>query len=194
MKISNINSNINFGKTAVATCVVQEKTTKKEVPATIYKMDPLNESDVREIRYSKNTQCIRYGIDTERNNAPYGQREFYLVKANKNGEVIACAQTQHRYRVGNVPHQGLSTMLEEASENQKFNNGALPLVAYLAQRAADRYDNSIISITGTDEPTSLQKKLKFKETDTDGVFVLSKRRFTNYINKAKENAKLEILC
>lgn len=194
MKISSINSNINFGKTAVATCSVKEKSTKKAIPATIYKMDPLSESDVREIKYSKNTRCIQYEIDMERANAPYNKgREFYLLKADKTGEVIACAQTLHRYRNNDVQHPGLSTMLEETSENTKFQNGSLPLVGYIAQRAADRYDNSIISVTGTDEPATIQKKLRFKETKTDGVYALSKRRFENFINKAKQQTQLEII-
>ena len=77
MKIKKINTQINFGKIAVATCNVKEKTTKKETPATIYRMDPLNENDVREIRYSKNTHCLKYGIDHEIANAPYNRgREF----------------------------------------------------------------------------------------------------------------------
>ena len=194
MKITNINTTINFGKTPVATCIVKEVSTQKEVPATIFKMDPLNESDYREIKYSKFTNDIKYGVNEERDQAPYNHgREFYLVKANKNGEVIACAQTLHRFRTSDVPHQGLSTMLEEASENKKFDNGALPLVAYIAQRAIDRYDNSIISVTGTDEEPTIQKKLKFKETETQGVFALPQRRFTNFINRAKNEASLEII-
>lgn len=194
MKITNTNTNLNFGKTPVATCVVKEVSSQKEIPATIFQMDPLNESDYKEIKYSKFTRDIKYGVNMERDNAPYNRgREFYLVKADKNGEVIACAQTLHRFRTGNVPHQGLSTMLEEASENNKFDNGALPLVAYIAQRAIDRYDNSIISVTGTDEEPTIQKKLKFKETDTKGVFALSKRRFANFITRAKNEANLEFI-
>ncbi|MBQ8887522.1 MAG: hypothetical protein IJY61_07480 [Candidatus Gastranaerophilales bacterium] len=194
MKITKINTQLKFGKTAVATCNVKEKSTQKVLPATIYKMNPLEESDVREIRYSKNTHCLRYGIDIERENAPYNKgREFYLLKVDKTGEVVSCAQTLHRFRTDNIPHPGLSTMLEEASENAKFENGAQPLVAYIAQRASDRYDKSVISVTGTEEPATIQKKLKFKETETEGVYALSKRRFINFINRAKQENQLEVM-
>lgn len=194
MKINSINSQLNFGKTAVATCNVTKKDSKEIVPATIYKMDPNNEYDKKEIKYSKYTGCLEHAFNSEIENDRYGRsREFYLIKADENDEVIACAQTLHRYRTGNVEHQGLSTMVEEISENKKFKNGALPLFAYLAERADRRYDKSIISIVGTDEQPKIQKKLKLTETKINGVFALNKIHFEKLINKAKRKNQLEFL-
>ena len=196
MKVSNIYSTINFGKTAVATCNVKEKDSKKLISATIFQMDPLDEKDYKEIKFSKYTKDLQYGVETERENGTHNNRgrEFYLVKANKNGEVVACAQTLHRYRANNASFPGLSTMVEEISENYKFDNPALPLMGYITQIANERYDKSIISIVGTDESPRIQKKLKLKETENEGVFVLSKRRFDNFIKKAQEKSQLEFLA
>lgn len=194
MKINSISSQFNFGKTAVATCNVTKKEKKETLPATLYKMDPSNWDDQKEVFFSKNTGCIKYAFDREAENQRYGKgREFYLLKADNNQEVIACAQTLHKFRAGDVQHQGLTTMVEEINENPKYKNGALPLFAYIAHRANDRFDKSVISVTGTDELPKLQKKLKLTETKTDGVFALSKRRFENFINRAKKENQLEII-
>lgn len=194
MKINSINSQFNFGKTAVATCNVTKKGSKETIPATLYKMDPNNWNDKKEVYYSRNTGCIKYGFELEGEKGRYGKsREFYLLKSDKNEEVVACAQTLHRYRAGDVQHQGLSTMVEEINENPKYKNAALPLFAYIAQRADERYDRSVISLVGTDEQPKIQKKLKLTETKTNGVFALSKRRFENFINKAKKENQLEFL-
>ena len=58
MKINNIISNINFGKTPVMKCCIKSKDTKEPHLATIYQLDAKNNKDLSEVFYSKQAICL----------------------------------------------------------------------------------------------------------------------------------------
>ena len=142
MRIAQSTFNPAFGKQAVMTCVVKDKATGTPHNATLYKLDPKNEQDQRDVYFSKQAFCMSKDFEDGKTN-PISCREFYMLQNDKTKEVISCAQTLHRCRRPKFTHPGLYTMIEEANSNYKYKNGEEPLYAYIAKRAGERYDSKL---------------------------------------------------
>ena len=190
MKIAKINSNQNFGKTALLSCQIKQEENKEKVNATLYKMDPHNPKDINDVKYSKQTRCI-YRDFVAALEQRQQNREFYLLQNDKTGEVISCAQTSHHYRPANAQNEGFSTLIEEMNENKKYINASEPLLAYIAKHAAERYDSTVYTAFTTDEIPSL-KRAKFTQTKL-GEFFIPEKRYYVLIDQAEKHSQIEFL-
>lgn len=190
MKITKINSQQSFGKTALLYCQIKQESNKEKVSATLYKMDPNNKKDIDDVKYSKQTRCI-YSDFLNEAGQRYPHREFYLLQNDKTGEVISCAQTSHHYRPANAKNEGFSTLIEEMNENRKYINGAEPMLAYIAKHAEERYDSTVYTAFRLEEVPSL-KRAKFTETKL-GEFYLPQKRYNVLIDQAEKRSQIEFL-
>lgn len=183
---------ISFGKTPVMTCTVKGKGSRVKQNATLYKMDTKNDSDCKEILYSKNAKCMLAGLEKDMS-SQYPVYNYYLLKNDKTQEVISCAQTSRHYRTGNAKYQGLSTQIEEMAENNKYANGAEPLFAYLAKNSGEFSDECILTAFDQDEITSSLKRSKFSQLKT-GEWVLPKKRYQALIEQAEKREDVNFIA
>ncbi len=181
-------SNISFGKTAILTCQVKNRETNQKASATLYQMDPHNMSDYREVRYSKTARCMCR--DMEDDQSLYNPvREYYVLKDDKTGEVISCAETSHHYRRDEIYSPGLSTTVDELADNTKYVNSTEPMLAFVAQKAFDRYDKSVVIGTYVDDESPL-KRARFSKTK-NGDWVLPEKRFNDFVDTANKRSSIE---
>lgn len=191
MRIQSINNNTNFGKIPVLKCKVKKADEEKACSATLYKMEPNNPSDAREIKYSKNARSIYYDfmIDGGKHES---NRDYYLLKRNDNTEeVIACAETSRHYRPDNAEFSGHTTFIEEMSENPKYEKGGLPLLAHIIINANDNNDKCVSTSTYTNADDSL-KEAKFTQIIT-GDWILPKEEYWNSITGAMQNSGINYI-
>lgn len=181
---------ISFGKSAVMTCTVKsaDKTTK--VNATLYQMNPLEREDYRDVMYSKHTTCIKSDFQRDTGHRQ-GMYEYYLLQNDKTGEVIACAQTSRRYRTGNAKYNGVSTLIEEMSQNRHYINGAEPVLAYLVHKAGEQFDNCVTTAFDKDEIPCL-KNSKFTQLKT-GDWCIPEKRYQLLIDQAEKRENVNFL-
>ena len=190
MKISRAGNSASFGKTAVLSCMLKQQPGKDKVSATLYKMDPHKLSDIDDVRYSKNTRCIRndfFKAVEER----HPNREFYLLQNDKTKEVICCAQTSHHFRSLDAQNPGLSTLIDEIGVNYNYVNGAEPMLAYIVKRAGERFDSTVYTAFTQDELPSL-KRAKFSKTNL-GEFYIPEKRYNTLIDQAERRSQIEYL-
>jgi len=185
----NINA-ISFGKTPVMKCTVKDAATKKSNEATVYKMDTMEREDLREIQLSKNTRSIVRDFEKESyRRAPI--HEYFLLKNDKTGEVIACAETSRHYKIGDTRYSGASTVIDEFSENKKYVNGAEPLFAYIAHNAEQRYDNYICTAFN-DETIKTLRTHKFTQIK-NGDWCMPAKRYQTVIGQAERRNNVVFL-
>ncbi len=190
MNIQKINSFQSFGKTAMLKCSIKNSETENKQSATMYKMDPLNYEDAKDVLYSRHTTPIKKDfLIAQTTREPHN--EFFLLKDNETGEVISCAQTSHHYRTDPAKHPGLSTLIEEFSENPKYINAAEPLLAGITKRAQNRFDETVYTAFNLETLPSL-KQAKFSKTKL-GEFYIPQRRFDTLINQAEKRSQIEYL-
>ena len=190
MKINNIISNINFGKTPVMKCCIKSKDTKEHHLATIYQLDAKNNKDLSEVFYSKQAICL-YPSMLKDNRRYYPSSEYYIMKDDRTDEVISCTKTSRHYRRDNVEFPRLTTLIEELNTNPKYINSAEPMFAFLAQKAFNRFDESLTTASYPENPTIL-KRAKFTQTK-NGDWVLPEKRFNNLIDTAQKRSNIEFL-
>ena len=190
MRINNINSNINFGKTPLMKCIVKREDTKEKSEATLYQLDPKDSRDLNEVFYSKKAACMYPSMEKDRARR-YPISEYYFIKDDKRGEVIASAQTSRHYRRDNVEFPRLTTLIEEMNTNNKYVNSAEPMLAFLANKAFDRFDESLTTGFYTEDTTFL-KRAKFSQTK-NGAWVLPEKRFNNLIDNAQKRSNIEFI-
>lgn len=181
---------ISFGKTAVMTCTIKNAETKKRQEATLYKMNPHNREDQRDISYSKQTRCIakNFEADTARIQPHY---DYYLLTNDKTKEVISCAQTSRHYRANNTSYSGVSTLIDEMKENEKYVRGGEPLLAYLAHKSFSQYDKCIASAVDLEEAPSL-KGCKFTQLK-NGDWVIPEKRYHMLIDQAEKRNDISFI-
>lgn len=182
--------NISFGKTPILTCQFKQKDTNKKVDATLYKMDPHNPSDIKDVEYSKKARCMIFDMKKDQGRF-YPAREYYIIQENKTGEVISCAQTSHHYRLNNAYCPGTSTTIEELADNEKYVNSTEPMLAFLAQNAFERYDKSVVVGTYTDDESQF-KRARFSKSK-NGDWILPEKRFTNLVDTAVKRNNIEFI-
>ena len=188
MKISHINTYQSFGKQALMTCKIKEKNSQEPKNSTLYKLNPMDEADRKDVFFSKQTYCI--AKDFERQwKKPYFEKEFYVLQNDKTGEVISCAETMKRCRPPRFTHHGIYTMIEEANENYKYENGAEPLFAYIAKNAKKNFDLNIFTTFNKETIPNL-KSYKFSET-RKGEYCIPQRRFSTLIKQAEKKYEME---
>ena len=134
MNITSIKTNQTFCKTPVMKCKISKFKTDEKSESTLYKMDCANESDLNEVKYSKNARWMYYPMRKDSLKAtPY--REYYILKDDKTNEVISSAQSSRHYRADNVEYPGYSTLIEDMQNNMKYINSEEPVLAYFANNA-----------------------------------------------------------
>lgn len=190
MKINNINSEITFGKTAVMKCCIKQKNTKEKAQSTMYQLDTKNNTDLTEVFYSKNARCMYFSMIKDRYRF-YPSSEYYFIKDDKTGEIISCVQTSRHYRRENEKQPNLTTLIEELNTNPKYINTTEPIIAYLAQKAFTRMDDSITIGCYFDYPKDL-KRIKFSQVK-NGDWVLPEKRFNDFIDTAQKRSNIEFL-
>lgn len=181
---------ISFGKTPVMTCTVKGANKKDIVNATLYQMDPHNNNDQRDVRFSKNTHCIKQSFERD---CGHFQPiyEYYLLTNDKTQEVIACAQTSRHYRTGNARYNGCSTLIDEMSQNRNYINGAEPVLAYIVHNAEERYDKTVTTAFDKDEIPCL-KNSKFTQLKT-GDWCIPEKRYQLLIDQAEKRENINFV-
>ena len=180
MRVQTFNNNLHFGKIPVLKCKVEENNGKLE-NATLYKMEPNNPEDAKEIKFSKNARCIYY--DFMRDAGKHiSDRSYYLLKNDKSKEVIACAQTAKHCRPNNAEFSGNTVFIEEMAENPKYVKGGQPILAHIALSALDSQDNTISTSSYANAIDSLNES-EFVQTKT-GDWVLPQDSFKTFVKQA----------
>ena len=189
MNISKINFNQSFGKQEVMTCKVKESQQNSSKNATLYKLNPEDVNDQKDVYYSKQTICIADDFEKAPFDSFASKKDFYILTDDKSGEVISCAETSHRYRPSELPYSGQYTLIEEAKENNKYKNGLEPLFAYITKLASNNDDRFIF--TAFDEETvEGLKNSKFSQIKT-GEYYISQENFNPLIDNAEKQFKME---
>ena len=182
---------ISFGKKEVMTCTVKSADKKTSVNATLYQMEPTRREDYKDVMYSKHTTCIKpdFLSDTGHFQPFY---EYYLLQNDKTKEVIACAQTSRHYRTGKAAYTGPSTLIEEMNQNLNYINGAEPVLAYLAHKAASQFDTCVTTAFDKDEVPCL-KSSKFTQLKT-GDWCIPEKRYHLLIDQAEKRENVSFLA
>ena len=191
MNISKTDYSQSFGKQALMTCTVRENAGNKPKNATLYKLDPDNKSDRMDVNYSK----YAYNIARDFNNAHkelYPKKEFFMLQNDETGEVISCAETSHRYRPVEFSHPGQYTLIEEAQENKKYNNGIEPLFAYVTKKASDKCDENIFTAFNEDSLPGIEKS-EFLKTE-QGAYFVPEERFHPVLMQDEKKYNIEYLA
>ncbi len=181
---------ISFGKTPVMTCSVKTADKKNKIDATLYKMNPQDREDQRDVRFSKHTNSIKSDFERESGNY-YPSYDYFLLTNNKTKEVIACAQTSRHYRTGNARYNGCSTLINEMYENKNYVNGAEPVLAYIAHRAEERFDTCVTTAFDRDEIPGL-KHCKFTQLKT-GDWCIPEKRYPLLIDQAEVRENISFI-
>lgn len=189
MLIDKVQTSPAFGKTKVMQCNVKNSQTKKNSPATLYKLDCFNFSDIKDVISSKNASEILTSFLLDNQNGK-SSSDYYVLCNDKNGEIVSCAQTEHRFNVS-PENFGTYTLIEALGENKNYVNPVEPLIGYIVKKADDRYDNSVYAAYGFDEKPDL-KRIKFSESKLGEAFIPSKR-FNSIINKAQEHSSINFV-
>ena len=181
---------ISFGKTPVMTCTVKSSDKKTKVDATLYKINPYNREDYKDVMYSKHTLCMKPDFSKDAGML-YPRFEYYLLQNNKTKEVIACAQTSKHYRTGNRAYTGSSTLIDEMHQNQNYINGGEPLLAFLVHQAENRYDKSVTTAFDKDEVPCL-RNCKFTQLKT-GDWCIPEKRYQQLIDQAEKRENISFI-
>ena len=190
MNITKINNNISFGKEALMTCQIKDKKNQERHNAVLYKLDPENLSDVQDVYFSKQTNCI-YNDFMLAGTTKYQDKEFFIIQNDKTKEVISCAETSHRFSPFDNDKLNQYTLIEEAKGNKKYIGGIEAMFAYITQQALDRYDNSVV--TAFDEETVPELETsKFSKTKT-GEYYIPLQEFGTVIDQAEKQYHIEYL-
>lgn len=180
MRVQTFNNSLNFGKIPVLKCKVEEKNGKLE-SATLYKMEPNNPEDAKEIKFSKNARCIYY--DFMRDAGKHlSDRSYYLLQNDKSKEVIACAETARHFRPDNAEYSGNTVFIEEIAENPKYKKGGQPLLAHIALNSIDLKDSTISTSNYASAIDSLSES-EFVQTKT-GDWVLPQDSIITFVKQA----------
>lgn len=178
-----------FGKIPVMLCEMKKIHSKEKVNATLYLMDIKNKNDLKEIEYGKTSGCLRRDLKTDFYSIhPY--RNYYLLKEDSTGEIIACAETSMHYRRTDDKKAGISVMVDEFGENYNYLNPAEPMFAFLANRAIKQYSQNIIIGTSDCDEATL-KKTMFTKTK-NGEWYMPERRFSQLLDKAEKRYNMVI--
>ena len=190
MNISKTNYSQAFGKQALMTCTIEEKESKTEKPATLYKLNPNDKSDREDIFFSRHANCIARDFKKAQFKSCH-PKDFYIILNDKTNEVISCAQTSHRYKPSGFPNAGQYTLIEEASENKKYKNGLEPLFAFITKQSTKQCDENIF--TAFDETTIPRlENSKFLKADT-GEYYIPKANFNPVLQQTEEKYNIEYL-
>ena len=153
-------------------------------------MEPSKPEDAREIKYSKNARCIYYDfmIDAGKH---ISDKDYYVLSNDRTKEVISCAQTSRHFRPENSEFSGLTTFIEEISENPKYEKGSLPLLAHIA---LNTYDTSDETVTASGYATAIDSLTDscFMQTKT-GDWVLPKDAYKPLVKQVMCNSSLEYI-
>ena len=188
MKILNMQSTNTFGKYPVMSCLVKEKETGKYVSSTVYQLDYNNPTDVDEVRYSKNTNAIKTSFLRARDfDDTY--MNYYFAKNDKTGEVISCSSTTHRFSP--MPQEGgFYTNVEEFSQNEKYENASLPMLAYITGKASG--SDSFVKLAFRPVDKQPFTNAGFVSNDM-GQMVLPADSFNNLLDKSSSENCIEFL-
>ncbi|MBQ8635119.1 hypothetical protein IJX73_01165 [bacterium] len=180
MQINNL-SNISFGKYPILNCQVKDSKTKQKKDATLYKYDPHNVKDMKEIRQRQ----IPFGIDE------MGYTKIYILEDDETKDIVSCAQTSRHYRSNNLHQAGFSTLIEDMESSKAYINPSEPLIAGLAKEAQDRSDSSIFLARPIQDVHSISNVRM--AANKLGEHYLTERRFNSVIDKACEHSQIEFL-
>ena len=188
MRIQSVTNSTSFGKIPVLQCRVEEASSGNINKATLYKMEPNKPEDAREIKYSKNARCIYYDFMVDAGKH-ISDRDYYLLQNNKTKEVIACAQASRHFRPDNAEFNGMTTFIEEMSENPKYVKGGLPIFAHIALNSLESNDASVSTSTYTSAIDSLAGS-SFIQIDT-GDWILPKDDYRSFIKQVMYDSSLD---
>ena len=189
MRVQTFNNNLNFGKIPILKCKVENNNGALE-SATLYKMEPNNPEDVKEIKFSKNARCIYY--DFMRDAGKHiSDRSYYLLKNDKSKEVIACAQTAKHFRPSNAEYSGNTIFIEEMAENPKYVKGGEPLLAHIALCSLDEQNTTISTSNYASAIDSLSES-EFIQTKT-GDWVLPQESYRTFVKQAMFDKSISYL-
>ena len=114
---------------------------------------------------------------------------YYFIKNDKTGEVISCAATTHRY--SSIPEQsGFYTNIEELSQNEKYENGSIPILAYITGKAS--ISDSFVKLAFRPLDKQVLTDSGFVRNEI-GQFVLPSESFENLIDKSSTENLIEFL-
>lgn len=190
MNIPALNYNQTFGKQALLTCNVKENSSNTQKSATLYKLDPENISDQKDVLFSKQTGCIKRDFEKARYDS-FPNKEFYMLQNNSTGEVISCAQTSHHFRPFESAESGQYTLIEDAHGNIKYSNAVEPLFAYITKSASQKSDSSVF--TAFDEMTMPEaNKSSFSIAET-GEYFIPDKNFASFQSNSEKKYNIKYL-
>ena len=134
---------LSFGKTPILQCRVTDIEKRKRHNATLYKLNPRNTLDFKDVIRSKNTTCIQRDFKEAYINGNKSFHDFYILQDEGTDEVISCAQVAHRYSPKDQINPGYYTLISAMSENKKYINGAEPIMSFVTRMAAERSDKCV---------------------------------------------------
>ena len=181
MNISRTNNLQSFGKTALMQCKVRTLQDKERISATLYKMNPKDSNDVKEVKYSKTAYVLMPDMAKDAKKE-YPSREYYLLTNDKTGEVISCSQTSNHFREGEEKVSGSYLMIEEFNANDKYINPIMPMIAFLADKAYKHFDSNIVMGTSDIDDKTLKRE-KFSRAK-NGDWYIPQKRFIDVTDKA----------
>lgn len=188
MNIFKSNFSQAFGKQALMTCEIKQNSDKK-LNATLYKMNPNKESDMRDVFLSKQTNCISRDFQKASFDS-YPKKEFLMLSNDKTGEVIACSETSRHFRPFE-PNSGEYTLIEEAKENKKYKNAVEPLLAFITKQAQKNGDSSIYTAFDEETLPSL-KSGNFTKAQT-GEYFVPNSEFQSIVKPAEQKYNIQYI-
>lgn len=189
MNISAINNTQSFGKTALMHCKVRTLEDKERIGATLYKMDPKNNNDVKDVKFSKTAYALIKDMSRDSRKV-HPTREYYILTNDKTGEVISCAQTSNHFRADEGKVSGSYMLLEEVNSNDKYINPIAPMIAFLADKAFNHFDSGIVIGTSELDDKTL-KRAKFSRAQ-NGDWFIPQKRFIDFTDKATKKYDMVI--
>ncbi len=193
---------LSFGKTPILQCRVKDMAERKRHNATLYKLNPKNTSDFKDVMYSGNTTCIQKDFKKAYLTDGRDYNDYYILQEDSSNEIISCAQVSHRYSARDQINPGYYTLISAMSENKKYINGAEPIMSFVTRIAAERddkkvcaayniKDSSLWSEWRADEMHTIKNK-DITDAGADGVYIQNKM-FTPYLDRTERRNQIYYL-
>ncbi len=161
MKIYAVKNNLSFGKTKMTNCWIHDKSDDDIVKASIYKMNPSDKIDLRDVYYSSCAFPL-YNDMIKQAKMPVKYRDFYIIKNDSNDEILSCAQVVHKFD-DSKPQKLTYSCVEELNHNPKYIDALYPLLRYIEFQAKHRKENQVVVAVNLNDETNDIKKLDYKQ-------------------------------
>lgn len=183
MKINNIN--MNFGKSLIAKCNIQDKD-KQVKPASLYEYNPRNYYDKEEIESLYAEGDINKGFYRSFFTNDYSK--FFILKDDTTDEIIASSEATNRISLDN-PVVGNHIEINNMRADKNYRKPLTPIVANISRIARLNKMDNIVAY-GSKVDSSNLKGYGFKEVKYD-TWIMPKKNFSNNIKKAEKNNSVD---